>query len=226
MVPIQNLFISAFAFAGLVAPLYGGETTCELWDVQVDAARSEDSEKVCEAVRAAETLFQSCQLRNTPSGLRVELVEDLKDGCIALYHCAENWIEILSPDAMEKQRLPGGAFAGLGNDDFFRSVVIHELSHAVFDDIPCPFEDCVAAVEYVAYALQVMSLTPEQQKAFEERADLDRKISRDELNATYLYIAPNKFAQKAWIHLNQRGDPCAFLGQVIDGTIQFDREHL
>ena len=224
MRPIHILMVTIFAFAGLAVPLYGGETTCKPSGIQVNAARSEDADRVCEAVNATEKLFQDCRLPDTPAGLRIDLVNELKKGCVALYHCGENWIEVLSPDAMRNQRLPESAFALLGIDDYFRSVVVHELAHAVFDDMPCPFEYCVASAEYFAYALQVLSLTPEQQKMFEERAELDRKISRNELNAMYLFILPNRFAQKAWIHLSQRDDPCTFLGQVIDGAVAFDRE--
>ena len=226
MIPIQSQIFSIIAFASLAVPLFGEEVTCKLSEVQVDAARSEDAEMVCEAVQAAETLFRECRLPGAPSGLRIEVVDEIRQGCVALYHCGENWIEVLSPDAMQKQRLPGSAFALLGIEDYFRSVIIHELSHAVFDDVPCPFENCIAAAEYIAYALQVMSLAPEQIEMFEKRAGLDRKISRDELNAMYLFLAPNKFAQKAWAHVSQRENPCAFLGQVIDGTVLFDREPL
>ena len=226
MTPIRFSLFSVFAFASVVVPLSAEEFICETSGIQVNAARAEDSDKVCEAVRDAETLFQSCSLPRAVSGLRIEVVDQLKQGCVALYHCGENWIEVLAPGAMQSQRLPESAFAPLGIEDYFRSVVIHEVAHAVFDKTPCPFQDCVAAAEYVAYTLQVMSLTPEQQKTFEGSAGLDRKISRDELNAMYLFLAPNKFAQKAWTHLKQRDDPCAFLGQVIDGTVLFDREHL
>ncbi len=223
---LRNLIIPVSVFAGLIEPLQGAEKKCQQSGVIVDATRIEDAEKVCEAVEAAQPLFNNCNLPGTPPGLRIDVVEDLQQSCVAVYHCGEKWIEILAPGAMQERRLPGSAFAALDIENYFRSVVIHELAHVMLDDMDCPFEACVAASEYGAYVLQVMSLSPEQQKAFEERAKLNRKISRDELNAMYLFLAPNKFAQKAWAHASQRDDPCGFLGQVVDGTVLLDREHL
>jgi hypothetical protein len=226
MLRVRNLIFPIGLVTALMTPLHGAEMTCMPSGVHVEATRSEDADRVCEAVQVAQSVFDGCGLPGVPSGLRINVVENLRHGCVALYHCGENWIETLAPDAMQKRRLPGSAFEWLDIEDYFRSVVVHELAHAVFDELPCPFEACVAAAEYISYALQVMSLTPKQQKTFEERAALDRKISRDELNAMYLFMAPSKFAQKAWTHVSQREDPCAFLGQVIDGTVLFDREPL
>lgn len=226
MLRVRHLIFPTVLVFSLTTPMLGAEMTCQPAGVHVEAARIEDADRVCEAVQVAQSVFDGCGLPGIPSGLRINVVEELRQGCVALYHCGENWIETLAPDAMQQRRLPGSAFAWLGIEDYYRSVIVHELAHAVFDELPCPFEACVAAAEYVGFVLQVMSLSPEQQKTFEEHAGLDRKISRDELNAMYLFLAPHKFAQKAWTHAKQRGDVCAYLSQVIDGTFLFDREPL
>ncbi len=109
-------------------------------------------------------------------------------------------------------------------ENYFQSVVAHELAHSLFDKASCPFKACVIANEYVAYAMQVMSLTSEQKTEFVEHAHLDRPISRDELSLTMYLMAPNLFAQKTWVHLNQRSDVCSYLRQFLDGTMVLDRE--
>jgi len=101
---------------------------------------------------------------------------------------------------------------------------VHELTHAASDVVPRPFENCVATDEYIAYAMQVMSLTPEARAVFEARTRYDRKISRDELSPMILYMAPDLFTRKAWNHFSQRDDPCGFIRQLADKTILLDRE--
>jgi hypothetical protein len=69
-----------------------------------------------------------------------------------------------------------------------------------------------------------MSLTSDEQAKFAAIAELNRTISRDELNSVGLFMAPNLFAQKVWAHLNQRDDPCEFIGQLSQGKTLLDRE--
>lgn len=209
----------------MALPSIANTWTCESADITVTATSNSLAAKVCKAVEQTQAVLGQCELPEIKGPLRIEIVEDLPPGCVALYHCQEKWIEVLSPVAMDARWKSDGAFGFLDLDTYFRSVVVHELTHVIFDDVPCPFEACVAANEYVAYALQVMSLSPDQQRAFEDRAGLDRKISSDELNAMFLFMAPNKFAQKAWTHLSQREDSCTFIRQITDGTILFDRGH-
>lgn len=215
----------AILLMGLTLELRAGETTCETSPVVVDAPDVRHSELVCSAVDQVQHLFARCDLPALSGGLRVDVVEDLRQDCVALYHCGEKWIEILTPDAMATRRDPDGAFAFLELEDYFRSVVVHELTHSAFDDVPCPFEACVTADEYVAYAMQVMSLSEEQRAAFESRAGLTGMVSRDELNVMILFMAPHLFARKDWVHLTQRPDSCAFLRQILDGSVLLDREH-
>ena len=125
---------------------------------------------------------------------------------------------------MDEKREAKSAFSFLPIEAYFRSVIIHELAHAAFDSVPCPFDSCTVANEYVAYTIQVESLTPEEQQSFAEAAAIDRRIFRDELNVMIYELAPHKFAQKAWVHFTQRDDPCGFVGQITDGTVLLDYE--
>lgn len=178
----------------------------------------------CDAVAHAKTLFGSCNIPAITRPLRIGVVEDLKPNCFGQYHCGENWIELLAPSAMEARRLPDSVYAYLPSDEFCQSIAVHELAHAAIENMPCPLKACIVGNEYVANVMQIMSLTPAQQRRFTEQADVDRQISRDELNPYIYYMAPELFAKKAWIHFTQRDDPCGFIGQIVDGTVLLDRE--
>ena len=72
--------------------------------------------------------------------------------------------------------------------------------------------------------MQIMSLPPDAQQEFVKNSGLDRQVSRDELSAIMLFMAPGRFAQKVWAHLAQQVDPYSYLGQIKDGTVLLDRE--
>ncbi|WP_324754634.1 hypothetical protein [Roseovarius sp. Pro17] len=180
---------------------------------------------ICDAIEDAEALFDECGMPPLSGPLTTEIVTDLKPGCMGQYHCGKGSIEVLEPSMMAVRRNPKGAFAFLPMESYFQSIIVHELSHGLFDDASCPFEACIVADEYVASVMQVMSLTPEQQAVFSLKSELDRRISRDELNSITLFMVPNVFAQKSWAHLSQRDDPCTYIGKILNGTILLDREH-
>lgn len=43
-------------------------------------------------------------------------------------------------------------------------------------------------------------------------------------SAMYHAFAPNRFAQKAWLHFTQRNDGCQLIGRIMGGAAFFDRE--
>lgn len=57
-----------------------------------------------------------------------------------------------------------------------------------------------------------------------EDVDQGTRVVRDDLSAVLALVAPEVFAQKAWLHFSQRPEPCAYAGQIISGAIVLDRE--
>ena len=217
---VCTTFLATFSCAALAETVSCGDS-----QVSVTFQRSEHATAVCNTVEQSETLFEQCNVPRISRPVTVNIVEDLKAGCVAIYHCDENDIEILTPSLMQERRKPDGAFADLSNDEYFKSVVVHELTHAASDNLSCPFQSCVAAEEYIAYSMQIMSLDPQSQAQFEDRSGLARRISSDELSAIILFMAPDLFAQKAWAHLLQQKDACHYIGQLVEGHILLDRGH-
>ncbi|WP_135507479.1 DUF6639 family protein [Roseovarius aestuariivivens] len=196
---------------------------CPQTSVTVEAANPEDAARSCRAAQTAIAQMTQCEMpldRPITLTLREELAKD----CLGLYHCGEDRIDLLSPRALEEARSETSAFAHLPTPRFFDTLVAHELAHAAFDARPCPLESCVVAAEYLAYTAQVRVLTEAERAPFKAMTET-RTISRDEINVMLLFMAPQSFARKAWAHLNQRPDPCAFVGQVMSGHVLMDRVH-
>ena len=214
--------ISSCCIVVLSCTVSADTVSCGDTGVLVRYQRAEHADLVCDAAEQAGALFHRCNLSWPMQPITIDIVKDLRSGCVAVYHCGDYNIEILSPPLMQEQRKADGAFADLTTHEYFKSVIVHELTHAANEDLPCPFESCVATDEYIAYSMQVMSLDPQAQLKFEERSGLDRRISSDELSPIILFMAPDLFAQKAWAHLSQRNDACDYISDLNNGIFLFD----
>ena len=156
--------------------------------------------------------------------IQIEIVDTLPDGCVGQYYCGEDRIELLSRDAAQRILDPDGAFSSIDPDAYFYSILVHELTHAALDGMPCPVSDCIASQEYVAYAMQMRSYSPEARAAVLTRPDFDRPIAAEEINPFIVLMAPEVFIQKVWRHFSQQDDPCSFIGEVVSGAFLFDHE--
>ena len=87
-----------------------------------------------------------------------------------------------------------------------------------------PVQNCLTSSEYVAYAMQVMSLPPQYRAAFAEDSGIEEPAGRDEISAITLLMAPDVFAQKAWAHFSQRPDGCAHVAGMMAGDFYLDVE--
>lgn len=179
--------------------------------------------RVCEVAARGIDLLESCNAPITLP-LRINVVRDIGMPCVGVYHCGKQLIEVLHPETLATVPDVNEAFEQLSIETYFESIIVHEMTHAAYDVVPCPFGDCMATSEYLAYGMQVMSLAPEERATFVEQSGLTREIGRDEINPIFLMMAPGRFAQKAWLHLTQRPDACEFVGQIMSGAVLLDNE--
>ncbi len=178
----------------------------------------------CAVASRAATRLADCNVIVTRPVL-FELKDEMPDGCIGLYHCGEDRIELPTLETLQRIRKPDSSLSHLPLRVFFESALTHELAHQAFDTLPCPFDGCLIASEYLAYNMQIMSLPSEHLAAFEAKLEMDIKVPRDALNPILLFMAPDTFMLRAWTHLNQRPDACAFIDDVMQGRIRMDNPH-
>ncbi|WP_172294988.1 hypothetical protein [Pseudoruegeria sp. HB172150] len=212
-----------FALCSLALPVQAADLTCPRGAITVSGDDRTLIEQTCEIAESAADRLAACNAPITRP-VRIEIVGELLTGCVGLYHCGEDWIEILPPATAIGLRSVDSPFQNLSSDDYFASIVTHEMAHAAYDEATCPFADCPATAEYVAYAMQVGALTADQIVDFEAAADIDRRVGHDELNRALLMMNPNGFAARTWTHFSQREDGCAYIGLVMSGNILFDTE--
>lgn len=157
-----------------------------------------------------------------PAPLTIRIGDDLPEHCLGLFDCDTGEIAIRPPRVLAAMIGPRNALRGLDGETLFTSTLAHEMTHAAFDGVPCPFADCLATTEYLAYAMQIWVLPEADRQVFESNLIYDRTISRDEISKVFLFLAPERFAQKAWLHLSQRDDPCAHVQTIMSGATRYD----
>ncbi|SDY42756.1 hypothetical protein SAMN05444004_101421 [Jannaschia faecimaris] len=208
----------------LVSPANAQERLCEGTDVTVAYKQDRNADLACRAVSKATALFRDCGIPAFTSPVHIDIVETLRPGHLGLYHRIRGDIAVLSPHLLQDLSPPDGAFAHLTSDAYFQSILVHELAHAATINMPCPFTDCIAGVEYIAYAMQVLSLEPQAQSKFASSEAIDHPVEADEINPMILAMAPDRFAQKVWAHFSSLEDQCAFMARIVDGEIVFDHD--
>jgi len=155
--------------------------------------------------------------------VEIRVLDALPEPCIGLYHCGEDTISLLTPEAFTQVRSKDNIWAALPDHPYYASVLIHELTHAAFEAAPCPDHGCPATSEYLAYAMQLRYLTAAERALVMQDAYAGRAIADDEINAVFALIAPGHFARKAWLHFSQRADPCSTVAQIMAGDLHFDQ---
>lgn len=211
--------------AASVASISSAESfDCPDTGITVEFTTRAHADLVCEAAETTMAGLASCRLPSLPPALRIEVVDEVQQGCVGLYHCGKASIELLSPTAMAERRDPDSAFGFLDAESYFKSVVVHELTHSATVEIPCPIKDCIVADEFVAYAMQIRSLSRETSRAFSVHADGSIPANSGDLNLLMLNLAPDRFARSVWWRLMRSDDPCGLLRNLAERTVLLDRE--
>jgi hypothetical protein len=120
--------------------------------------------------------------------------------CYGLYHCDEDLIQLF-PEEVYETYLAGASESPFGHLEpgvFFNSILHHELAHAALNTMPCPYEGCPAAQEFVAYTMQIWFLSDADRAPFDLRvAEAERPMTRDGINALVLIILSDAFIENA-----------------------------
>lgn len=198
---------------------------CEGLPLTVTAPTLALAERTCRAAGRVVPVMAECGVALSQMQ-DVELVHSIpgSPGCMGIYHCGENRIEVLLPQALERARGDDGAFRSVPTPSYFESVLAHELAHAAYDAVPCPFRDCLVTSEYVAYSMQVYTLPPTVRHRFQADMDPEARVSRYDMNSIGLLMDPGRFARNVWAHFSQRQDGCAYVADIMRAKFHLDTE--
>lgn len=218
----------ALATTCIATHLSAETLNCSDPQLRVTGGDAEVRALTCSAASESRKQLESCGVTLDRS-VDINIVKDFSDQtlpCLGIYHCGEDRIDILSPFDMSQARDREGSFELVSDEAYWKSVIAHELTHAAYDTVACPFSSCVATAEYAAYTMQVFSLPDDQRALFGETIKLKSKPSRDAISPVILYMSPDHFSKFAWLHFQNLEAPCDYMQLIMNGQIYFDMEPL
>ncbi|KEA65596.1 hypothetical protein ADIMK_0118 [Marinobacterium lacunae] len=98
----------------------------------------------------------------------------------------------------------------------YRSVVAHEVAHALFHQNSPNARLTNAAQEYLAYVTQLAVLPADRRQQIVEHAGVAGWESGDSISEIYMVMAPEQFAVKSYLHFTGMNDPSAFVKVLLN----------
>lgn len=178
----------------------------------------------CRAVAEAVPLLEGCGLTQS-APVRIEVgngpLEDYRN-CLGVYHCESDEIYVLGPEAMSKLLPEGSPLAAIPAETLFSSIVTHELGHAFLYQMRGSSGQTIAEDEYVAYAMQYLSLSEvDRNSLLEAMPGSGSYVSGDMLNELFLTMSPVVFGSWAWRHFESQEDGCSVIAGIVAGEVDF-----
>ena len=104
----------------------------------------------------------------------------------------------------------------------FESIIVHELTHAYFDQISSGHYLPRIAHEYLAYAVQLDALPKSERMRILDKAGVAMPFAFNDINEALLHTAPLTFAAMAWVHFNSEGGGAALVERIVSGELLFN----
>ena len=181
-----------------------------------------DSRLVCEAVSTTLALMHAYGLEPPPR-LEIEVSDaihaqhDIRR--FGQYDPFEGRITVMSQAAClhtERYRKPFGLPM---NEALYRSIIAHEVAHAVAEWNFEVADPGLAAHEYLAYVFQIASMPQPQQAALLEHIGVSAFQNPAEITEIYYSLNPDYFALKAFRHFQQTEDRIGMIRRLLSGEL-------
>jgi hypothetical protein len=112
-------------------------------------------------------------------------------------------------------------YADLPPHDFYRSLIVHEVVHAVMHQNLKRAATSHAVYEYPAYAIQIESLPASVRDQFLKSFEQDAIRADAIFNDSVLLFDPFFFAAQAYQHFHASANGCAHLHALLEGEVPF-----
>jgi hypothetical protein len=100
----------------------------------------------------------------------------------------------------------------------YRSLIVHELAHAVIAQVGDEAVLGRVEHEYLAYATQFAVMESSLRSLILAGHPVTQPVRQAELSEVYFGLSPARFAVKAYLHFIAPGNGCGFAHQLIEGT--------
>lgn len=199
------------------------EERCAEAPLHVTAATSSERSLVCSAAESALQLLGRCDI-SPRRPFRAQITNEIRHpfgDAVFGYFDSKHERVVIRPLETFWSLAQGTPFGELPPHDLYKSIIVHEIVHAVMHQSMNRPATNEAAYEYPAYALQIESLPPDVRSTF-LRSLGDRGNGGGFLfNDFILQADPFLFAARAYAHFKASPDGCARLRSLLEGDVPF-----
>jgi hypothetical protein len=199
-----------------------GALPCPGTPAVIAASHQVDRDIICEAVQRTIRLIQRYDLE-TPPRLDIKVVDRFQDP-----HATERFgefdpfagkVQVMSSASCQRAAQQWQPFGQPMSRMLYRSLIIHELAHAVAEWNFRIAEPGILAHEYFAYVFQIDSMPPNLQQAILKQIDVPAFLYTHEINETYYGLNPDYFGVKSYRHFLQAQDKKALFRRLLAGEL-------
>ncbi|TXL67057.1 DUF6639 family protein [Zeimonas arvi] len=219
---LQAPWFAGLLVAGALAASAESRIECAGTSVSARAPDRETAMHACEAAAAA-TRFLSGMGLDVSAPIELRIVAALPDGVGAsaigcfVREQRTAWVLIES-----ECRNPAAVFELPMSKALHRSVVAHEIGHAIAGANFSVARPEPVAQEYIAYVTQLATMPPELRNRVLERYPRSSSEGPGHLNGPVYLMDPSRFAAIAWRHHLGPDGGAAFIRRVLDGRALAD----
>ena len=201
----------------------GVQQRCAEAPVDVTAASPMERHLACDAAGQALRRLERCNISSrTP--LRIEILGEVRrpsGGTIFGGFDPVRESVLVTRYENVAPLAAGTPFGLLPQDEFYKSLIFHEVVHAVMHQNHKRPPANHAACEYPAYALQIESLPRDLREKFLQAFDVGADKNGFRFSDAILAFDPFFFAARAYEHFAASADGCAQLHALIEGEVAF-----
>jgi hypothetical protein len=138
---------------------------------------------------------------------------------IGAYSLQNKTIAILTLEQALRQNRDHTLFGLPLDEGLYRSVVVHEMAHAIAEQNFAIADPSLVAQEYLAYVAQLATLESGLREKILRGFELSPYEGIDEMSSVYYQMAPACFGVKAYLHFATLQDPGVFIRGLLSGSI-------
>lgn len=197
---------------------------CEGIPVTVRAGSDAPVAAICDAALAASTFISRCGMP-LKRGLTIRLVDEIVHPCgtrtLGQFVPSDRLIEVTSLTRCSQSLGADNAYRRLPLIDVWRSLITHEVAHGILYAQPGADRLPASAQEYVAYAVQIGTMSADTRAAF--LGNFPEVDISDLASFTGFAhdVEPLRFGARAYRHFTAPHNGCALLDRVLRGEVAF-----
>ena len=221
---VKNSVVKKTSYAPSVQNEQANLPLCGNALIQVAATSEDERQLLCGAINHALELLGRCDiLLRRPLGVHVmdEVRHPLSKNAIFGFFDANQERVLITQEKTITALAKGTPYAELPQREFYRSLIVHEVTHGIMHQNFKRRPINHAASEYPAYALQLASLPAHVRASFLRSISSRAKPGEFIFNDTVLFFDPLFFAAHAYEHFESATNGCAQLQSLLEGQASF-----